>query len=158
MKTKFLILIVALSLTLSSYANHIVGGEMYYTFVSQAGNIYNYSVTIKLFRDLSSGTFLDNPINVAVYSKGSNTPFTQLVSQNSLLSLTATPGPCIINPPLVSYQVGLFTFSLSLQADGQGWYGIIKGIKQNTGTLMDGGATNIVGKVHFKKGTVLLIR
>src|SRR6478736_3401184 len=115
MKTKFLGLIIGLLLSLSTYANHIVGGEMWYTFVSQSGGIYTYSVTVKLFRDLSSVTLLDNPINIAVYAKGSNTPFiTQVVSQTSLATLTAIPGPCIINPPLVSYQVGLYTFSLSL--------------------------------------------
>ena len=121
MKTKFLSGIVALSLTLSSYANHIVGGEMYYTFDSLVGNIYHYSVTIKLFRDFSSGTALDNPINIAVYAKGSNIPITKIVSQSSLTTLTAVPGPCIVNPPLVSYQVGLYSFSLALPASPFGY-------------------------------------
>jgi len=122
MKTKFLGLIIGILLSLSIYANHIVGGEMWYTFVSQAGGIYTYSVTVKLFKDFTSGTALDNPINIAVYAKGSNTLIhTQVVSQNSLSTLTATPGPCIINPPLVSYQVGLYTFSLSLPASQFGY-------------------------------------
>ena len=122
MKTKFLCIIIGLLLSLSTYANHIVGGEMWYTFVSQSGGIYTYSVTVKLFRDLSSGTLLDNPINIAVYAKGSTTPFdTRVVSQSGLSTLTATPGPCIINPPLVSYQVGLYTFSLSVPASQFGY-------------------------------------
>ena len=122
MKTKFLSLIVILLLTLSSYANHIVGGEMYYRFVSQSGSNYTYEVTIKLFRDLSSGTLLDNPINVAVYAKGSNALVTtQQVSQSSLYVLTAIPGPCIVNPPLVSYQVGLYTFNLTVPASSFGY-------------------------------------
>ena len=122
MKTKFLSLIVALLLALSSYANHIVGGEIYYKFDSLRSGICYYTVTIKLFRDLSSGTALDNPINVAVYAKGSNSPFTTLqVPQSSLMTLTATPGPCIVNPPLVSYQVGLYTFNLSLPVSANGY-------------------------------------
>ncbi|HMK19184.1 MAG TPA: PKD domain-containing protein [Chitinophagaceae bacterium] len=122
MKTKFLGLIIALLLYLATYANHIVGGEMWYTFVSQSGGIYTYSVTVKLFRDLTSGTLLDNPISIAVYAKGSNARIiTQVVSQSSLATLTATPGPCIINPPIVSYQVGLYTFSLSLPASQFGY-------------------------------------
>jgi gliding motility-associated-like protein len=43
--------------------------------------------------------------------------------------------------------------------DGQGWDGTIKGHKQNTGAfdwLVR--ATDVLGKVHFKKGTVMLIR
>ena len=43
--------------------------------------------------------------------------------------------------------------------DGQGWDGTIKGIKQNTGTFIwVVRATDILGNVHFKKGTVFLIR
>src|SRR5258705_6588653 len=122
MKTKSLSLIIVLLVALSSYANHIVGGEMWYTFVSQSGGNYTYSVTIKLFRDLSSGTLLDNPINVAVYSKGSNAlAWSGPVSQSSLSTLTATPGPCIVNPPLVSYQVGLYTFNLTVPVSSFGY-------------------------------------
>ena len=122
MKIRSLSLIVALLLTLSSYANHIVGGEIYYKFDSLRTGIYYYTVTIKLFRDISSGTGLDNPINVAVYAKGTNTLAKALqVTQSSLQTLTATPGPCIVNPPLVSYQVGLYTFSLSLPASTYGY-------------------------------------
>src|SRR6185436_13553137 len=122
MKTKFLCIIIGLLLSLSSYANHIVGGEMWYTFVSQSGGNYTYAVTIKLFRDLSSGTGLDNPINVAVYAKGTNAiAWSGPVFQTSLLTLTATPGPCIVNPPLVSYQVGLYTFNLTVPASSFGY-------------------------------------
>jgi gliding motility-associated-like protein len=43
--------------------------------------------------------------------------------------------------------------------DGQGWDGTIKGIKQNTGTFIwMVKATDVIGNVHFKKGTVLLAR
>ena len=122
MKTKFLSFIVALLLTLSAYANHIVGGEMYYVLKSQSGNLYTYTVTIKLFRDLTSGTGLDNPVNVAVYAKGTNAlVISQQVTQSSLMTLTAVPGPCIINPPIVSYQVGLYTFDLTLPGSQMGY-------------------------------------
>lgn len=122
MKKKFLSLIVVFLLTISSYANHIVGGEMYYSLVSQVGNNYTYRVTVKLFRDLASGTGLDNPINVAVYAKGTNAlVMTMQVTQSSLMTLTAIPGPCIINPPQVSYQVGLYTFDLTLPGSANGY-------------------------------------
>jgi len=45
------------------------------------------------------------------------------------------------------------------QADGKGWDGSIKGLKQNSGTFIwMVRATDILGKVHFKKGTVFLFR
>jgi gliding motility-associated-like protein len=43
--------------------------------------------------------------------------------------------------------------------NGHGWDGTIKGVKQSTGTFIwMVRATDILGKVHFKKGTVQLIR
>ena len=43
--------------------------------------------------------------------------------------------------------------------DGQGWDGTMKGLKQNAGTFiwMVRG-TDILGNVHFKKGTLMLLR
>ena len=53
---------------------------------------------------------------------------------------------------------GSLIYSLKLD-DGQGWDGTIKGVKQNTGTFIwMVRATDIIGNIHFKKGTVLLIR
>jgi len=43
--------------------------------------------------------------------------------------------------------------------DGKGWDGTVKGLKQSTGTFIwMVKATDIINKVHFKKGTVQLIR
>jgi gliding motility-associated-like protein len=43
--------------------------------------------------------------------------------------------------------------------DGKGWDGTINGIKQNTGTFIwMVRATDIIDKIHFKKGTVTLVR
>jgi gliding motility-associated-like protein len=53
---------------------------------------------------------------------------------------------------------GALLYSHNLN-DGQGWDGTIKGVKQSTGTFIwMVRATDIIGNVHFKKGTVLLIR
>lgn len=122
MRIRIAAFIIAIFLTLTSYANHIVGGEMYYSFVSQTNGNYTYAVTIKLFRDLASGTPLDNPINVAIYEKGTNVlKWSGPVNQSSTNTLTATPSPCIINPPLVSYQVGLYNFNITLPASTNGY-------------------------------------
>jgi len=53
---------------------------------------------------------------------------------------------------------GALLYSHNLN-DGKGWDGTIKSVKQNTGTFIwMVRATDILGNVHFKKGTVLLIR
>jgi gliding motility-associated-like protein len=125
MKTRFLSLIVALLLTLSSFANHITGGEISYTLISQAGGNYTYAVTLKLFRDATSGTALDPFVNIAVYNKANNalvwnSPAGGIAMTTSMI-LTATPGPCIINPPIVSYQVGFYNFNVTLPGSPSGY-------------------------------------
>src|SRR5678816_3947773 len=104
MKTRILGLIIILLFTLSSYANHITGGEISYTLVSQAGNNYTYAVTLKLFRDATSPTALDASVNIAVYSRANNaliwtSPAGGIAMTTSMI-LTAVPGPCIVNPPI----------------------------------------------------------
>ena len=66
MKTRSPSLLIALLLTLSSYANHITGGEISYTLVSEAGGNYTYAVTLKLFRDANSSTALDPSVKGTV--------------------------------------------------------------------------------------------
>jgi PKD repeat protein len=125
MKTRILGLIIILLFTLSSYANHITGGEISYTLVSQAGNNYTYAVTLKLFRDATSPTALDASVNIAVYSRANNaliwtSPAGGIAMTTSMI-LTAVPGPCIVNPPIVSYQVGLYNFNVTLPGSPSGY-------------------------------------
>jgi gliding motility-associated-like protein len=121
--------IVALILTiftgLMSYANHITGGEMYYTLTSQSGNSYTYHVTLKLYRDPNSGGApLDPSAGISVFDR--LTGFT-IEHRNAvplgrveLLQLT-TPDPCIINPPTVVYQVGYYEFDVTLNGNANGY-------------------------------------
>jgi gliding motility-associated-like protein len=103
-------------------AAHLTGGEIYYTLVSQSGSNFTYAITVKLFKDASVAVALDNPINIAIYTNGTNAlAWSGQVTQTSLQTLTATPGPCIINPPVVSYQVGLYTFTVTLPASTNGY-------------------------------------
>ncbi len=107
-----------------SKANHITGGEMYYTFVSQSGGIYLYSVTLKLFRDCnSSGAQLDLNAPIAVFDRGSGAMvLSNSVPRNQIIILNlGSPDPCINNPPTVCYEVGYYTFTVSLPASQNGY-------------------------------------
>jgi gliding motility-associated-like protein len=125
MKRQFLSLITALSLAISSYANHITGGEMSYSLVSQSGSNYTYAITLKLFRDATSATALDPFVNIAIYSKANNalvwSSAAPGIAQATSMILTATPGPCIVNPPIVSYQVGFYNFTVTLPGSTFGY-------------------------------------
>ena len=125
MKHKFLSLITLLLMALSSYANHISGGEMSYTLVSQSGNNFTYTITLKLFRDgLGGGPPLAGSEAIAIYARGTNAlvwsnNFVPRVSFNTI-QLT-TPGPCIINPPQVIYDVAIYQDNVTLPGTANGY-------------------------------------
>jgi gliding motility-associated-like protein len=124
MKRILLFILISFFLSVPVFANHITGGEMFYTLVSQNGNDYTYRVTLKLYRDcFSTGAQLDASAPIAVYNKStgvmvwsSSIPRTQMTT----LSL-GSPDPCINNPPAVCYEVGYYTFEVTLPGSVGGY-------------------------------------
>jgi len=123
MKRSSLIFIFSLTF-FSVQANHITGGQIYYTFTGQSGNNYTYAVSLLLYRDsLSSGAPLDPAAPIAVFDR-----VTGLMVWNGTIQRTTievlhlhSPGPCINNPPTVIYQVGHYDFNLTLPASSNGY-------------------------------------
>jgi gliding motility-associated-like protein len=123
MKRLSLLIILSLGL-LSAKANHITGGEIFYTLTSQSGGNYTYSVTLKLYRDhFSSGAQLDPAAPIAIFDRLTG----QMVWNSTVPKLTVellelvSPGPCINNPPPVFYEVGHYNFSVTLPASANGY-------------------------------------
>jgi gliding motility-associated-like protein len=117
MKRQFLSLIIVLSWALSSNANHISGGEMFYRLVSQSGNNYTYAVTLKLFRDPGpGGPPLELSQAIGIYDKGTNAlVWNSIVSRTSQNTITlSSPNPCIISPPTVTFDIALYEFTVTL--------------------------------------------
>src|SRR5688572_28336833 len=124
MKRLFLYIILCLSTVTSSLANHISGGEMYYTLVNQTGSNFTYHVTLKLFRDgAGGGPPLAGAEVIAIYDRVTNAlVWSQTVRQSSFNTLVLTsPGPCVVNPPQVIYDVALYETDLTLPASVNGY-------------------------------------
>ena len=69
MKKIFSLLTILLS-GLSGFANHITGGEIFYTLTSFSGNSYTYHITLKLYRDCNStGAPLDPEAPISIFSR-----------------------------------------------------------------------------------------
>ena len=124
MKRIIIIFLTILYLIPQAKAEHITGGEIYYTFMEESGGNYLYSVTLKLFRNCGSiGAPLDETAAIAVYELGTN----RLVKRVSQPLFTArelrlsTPGPCISNAPEVCYEVGFYNFPVELPASPNGY-------------------------------------
>src|SRR5215470_1725709 len=118
-------LILILSLTFSSVqANHITGGEISYVLAGQSGNNYTYLVTLKLYRDhFSSGAPLDATAGFGVFDRASGTRVWDSTVQRTRIDYLQliSPGPCILNPPPVYYDVGIYTFTITLAGSINGY-------------------------------------
>ncbi|MEP7373122.1 MAG: PKD domain-containing protein [Chitinophagaceae bacterium] len=122
---RFLLIVITFLLSKTLLAEHITGGEMYYTFIGVTNNgQYRYHVTLKLFRNCGQvGAPLDEAAAIAAFDKG-----TRFMVWNDNITLTrkeelllGSPGPCITNAPLVCYQVGYYEFDISLPASASGY-------------------------------------
>jgi gliding motility-associated-like protein len=111
MKKLLSCLFILIAFTLPVKADHITGGEIYYTYNKMERK---YHITLKLFRDCNStGAQLDASANIGIFSRSG-----RLISNNSVPRLKieilnlGTPNPCILNPPVVCYQVGYYEFAV----------------------------------------------
>lgn len=120
---KIITLSVILFSTVIAKADHITGGEMFYTFLGISNNQYQYTVTLKFFMRCNSGRQFYNPAVVSIFNRRTgdrvediNVPLTN----QQTLSLSGID-PCISNPPNVCYEVGFYNLIVSLPASVDGY-------------------------------------
>ena len=104
-------------------ADHITGGEMYYTYLGRSGSDYQYGVTLKLFMRCNSGRRFNNPTIVSVFDRTTNTRIKDIavpLSRQETISLSNN-NPCITNPPTVCYDVGYYEFTVSVPENANGY-------------------------------------
>lgn len=121
---RILLLLVLFCLSKTVLAEHITGGQIYYTFTGESGGNYNYHVTLLLYRDsLSAGAQLDPSAPIAIFNKATGAMvWSNSVPRTNIQNLHLyDPGPCISNPPTVIYQVGHYEFDVSLPAAASGY-------------------------------------
>lgn len=109
--------------SLYAKADHITGGEMFYTFNGYANGEYRYTITIKLFMDCQSPRQFNDPAIIGIFNRRSGNrvsdEFVRL-TRTELLNLT-NPGPCVTDPPPVCYRVGYYTFDVGLPGAPEGY-------------------------------------
>jgi gliding motility-associated-like protein len=125
MKKLFLFLTICFSATIA-FANHITGGEMYYTFISRSGNDFTYHVVLKLYRDCNApptAAQLDPSANIAIFDNSNNSIKWQgnVPKQPTVTLNLSSPSPCIQSPPAVCYQIGYYEFNVTLAGNPAGY-------------------------------------
>jgi gliding motility-associated-like protein len=122
---RLLFLIHFFFLTIPLFANHITGGEIYYTYVGQLANgNYQYHVTLKLYRDhFSTGAQLDPAAAIAIFNSvsGAMVWSNNITMTQQVRLILSSPGACITNAPVVDYDVGYYTFDVDLPATASGY-------------------------------------
>jgi gliding motility-associated-like protein len=118
------VILIVLGMCFTGKANHITGGQIYYTFTGVNNGNYTYSVTLLLYRDhFSSGAQLDAAAAIGIYNNSNNS----LVWNQSITlafveeAEVTSPDPCINNPPIVYYDIGHYNFSVTLPANAVGY-------------------------------------
>jgi gliding motility-associated-like protein len=125
MKKLFFLTVLSLGGTVA-FANHITGGEMYYTLTSQSGNNYTYHVVLKLYRDCfapAGSAPLDDAAPISIFDNANNTSvWSNVVNRLKIVHLNlGSPSPCVNNPPPVCYDVGYYEFDITLPANARGY-------------------------------------
>ena len=109
----------------AAQARHIAGGEMSYEYLGPgSGTNLRYRITLKLYRDCNTGGApLDQNAAITIYPSGSTTQVTTNSTpllRVEVLSL-GSPDPCIDNPPIVCYEVGIYNFDIELPVSAKGY-------------------------------------
>jgi gliding motility-associated-like protein len=108
----------------ASKAEHITGGEMYYTLIGFADGEYNYHVTCKLFKDCFVNRQFPDPAIIGIFHKQSGVLVSNInvsMSNTTTLDLENGGGPCISDPPQVCYNVAYYDFEVSLPPSPDGY-------------------------------------
>ncbi len=106
-----------------AWADHITGGEIFYTLLGNSNGNYEYRITAKVFMRCNSGRTFNDPAVISIFAKDTRVR----ISDNSVsLARTETiqltdPNKCITDPPLVCYNVGYYDLVVTLPPSAGGY-------------------------------------
>ncbi len=109
--------IVFLSIT-SSFATHIVGGELYYQ--SLGGD--QYKIILKVYRDCLNGVApFDNPASIGVFNSSGSLIDEILLSNPTITNLPIiVTNPCLQVPPVICTEEGIYEKTVTLNIPNGG--------------------------------------
>lgn len=131
MKKIFLSFLLILSVSYLS-AKHIIGGEMYYTYLGKgsAPNTSKYRITLKLFRDdfaPADAAAMPPDVYIGIFNNDNNQQFPgpgqpKIVRMDGSQSVTVNPfSSCMVNRPRLSYQSATYGVEVELPDNRSGY-------------------------------------
>ncbi|HEX2534008.1 MAG TPA: PKD domain-containing protein, partial [Chitinophagaceae bacterium] len=123
MKKTLLLLMLFTGWALTSRADHITGGEMYYSYIGNANGRHQYKGTLKLYRSCFSSRQLNANAIISVFNRNSNVRVQDIdvsLTRTETLEMANT-NKCITDPPPICYEVGYYEFEVSLPSNSEGY-------------------------------------
>lgn len=129
---KALLIIVVLFAGFKSDAHHIIGGEMFYTYIGKGSkpNTSRYLITLKIFRDQNvppNTAPMPGAVYIGIFNNDTQQEFPgpypyYLVPKKTefMVPVNAFP-PCMSNPPKLNYHVGIFELTVELPDNVSGY-------------------------------------
>jgi gliding motility-associated-like protein len=131
---KYLTFLLFLFIAVPSFALHIAGGELYYTYMGPGttAGTDRYQITLRLFRECHPVTpagqqaaAMPSEVEIGVFANtanGGTIVQTLIVNRTEFDQISLqSPIVCIVNPPVVCYQIGYFTFVTDLPKQPYGY-------------------------------------
>lgn len=104
--------------SLSGFAKHLVGGEIYYDCL---GN-NNYLITLKLYRDCNGGgAGYDAQASIGVFNSSGGLVNNLLVNFPGSTPVSYTPNPCLIPPSNICVEQATYTVTVNLPPSAGGY-------------------------------------
>ena len=112
MNKKFFLLSIISLISFSSFATHIIGGDI--TYKCLGNNLYQF--TVKIYRDCYNGVPpLDSPAHFTIYKNLDNTYETlDAFFTTDTIIPPVSPSPCLTVPPEICVEEGTYIFYKTL--------------------------------------------
>lgn len=128
----FLILISCIFFSFTSFATHIIGGEMIVTCVGDS----TFQIKLILYRDCTSGTAFDDPICVGIFDSDGDLYTSINISSPDITSIEiVSPDPCITIPPGLCVEQAIYEAEYTLPSSTETYSIVYQRCCRNAGIV-----------------------
>ncbi|MGC4096104.1 MAG: hypothetical protein QM706_03220 [Nitrospira sp.] len=122
MKRQLFLLLVFI-LPFIAHADHITGGNIYYTYAGMQNGQLVYNIYVEIYKRCASPSPFPDSAYISVFDKVTNARLfdakASIVKQQLLV--INHHSPCIVNPPEVCYVVASYNFTIAVPPSAQGY-------------------------------------
>lgn len=116
----------------SSYATHIIGGEIITTCIGDS----TYEIKLILYRDCTSATLFDNPACIGIFDSDGELVEQINVNDPDITEIDiVSPDPCLEIPPDICVEQAIYTFEYTLPSTTEAYDIVYERCCRNAGIV-----------------------